>query len=490
MKIIAILVVLITLSLSTLNYQLLAEVKSESKFSFEIDGKKDDWANIKPRVEDEKGDTKGNINGTDIKAVYTEFDENFLYVMFDVWEKPASGRWAVCVDLDNDFDYEYGFVFTKGNSWAYDQKDVKNYVWPENKIINQHNMKHEIDDVVELSIPLLLIENPSYAIMECWIYWAQGDVTPDAVPIFDVTFADCAIMDNIPRSHIINDVPVCSQDWNPYCGLFSLASVMKYWGSEIDEFELAKKLDPERNGTFLFELVDSAHENGFETYQFDKYLRRGCLFRSSNLNELKMWISFDHPVIVIQRPLLGVAGPVWHVTVIHGYDDTEQIFYFIDSAPTSGSHKYTKSYSYFHTLWGEYQTALVITPIDPTLDSDKDGLPNYEEIRLHTDPFNTDSDGDGISDKTEIDQNSNPLKISKLKESESSATETSTPTPTETTTVTPTATPTGKPTTPTSSPTQQITQQTGFDMNIIGIIAVIIIVVAVVALFITKRKKS
>ncbi len=43
------------------------------------------------------------------------------------------------------------------------------------------------------------------------------------------------------------------------------------------------------------------------------------------------------------------------------------------------------------------------------LDSDSDGLPDAEELRLGTDPFNADSDGDGLNDKEEIDSATNPL---------------------------------------------------------------------------------
>jgi len=42
-------------------------------------------------------------------------------------------------------------------------------------------------------------------------------------------------------------------------------------------------------------------------------------------------------------------------------------------------------------------------------DSDNDGVPDYEEIRLETDPFNPDTDGDGVLDGTEIAGGYNPL---------------------------------------------------------------------------------
>ena len=45
-------------------------------------------------------------------------------------------------------------------------------------------------------------------------------------------------------------------------------------------------------------------------------------------------------------------------------------------------------------------------------DSDNDGLPDHEEIRLGTDPFNPDTDGDSFLDGAEVSTGFNPLKPS------------------------------------------------------------------------------
>jgi hypothetical protein len=46
------------------------------------------------------------------------------------------------------------------------------------------------------------------------------------------------------------------------------------------------------------------------------------------------------------------------------------------------------------------------------IDSDKDGLSDYEELFIYfTDVLNTDTDGDGYSDKEEIDSGFDPLSI-------------------------------------------------------------------------------
>ncbi len=51
----------------------------------------------------------------------------------------------------------------------------------------------------------------------------------------------------------------------------------------------------------------------------------------------------------------------------------------------------------------------IISNMDKTLDSDLDGLPDFQEIIFGTDPFNSDTDGDGYGDYEEIKKGYNPL---------------------------------------------------------------------------------
>ena len=46
--------------------------------------------------------------------------------------------------------------------------------------------------------------------------------------------------------------------------------------------------------------------------------------------------------------------------------------------------------------------------IDRTLDSDGDGLPDWYEIKIGTDPLNPDTDGDGVNDKEELERGLDP----------------------------------------------------------------------------------
>lgn len=52
--------------------------------------------------------------------------------------------------------------------------------------------------------------------------------------------------------------------------------------------------------------------------------------------------------------------------------------------------------------------------LDPNNDIDKDGLSNYDEFTVHTNPTIADSDDDGYSDGTEIINNYNPWGIGKI----------------------------------------------------------------------------
>jgi len=47
-------------------------------------------------------------------------------------------------------------------------------------------------------------------------------------------------------------------------------------------------------------------------------------------------------------------------------------------------------------------------PIDYSLDSDGDGIPDHWEEELGSDPFDADSDGDGYADGVELDSNTDP----------------------------------------------------------------------------------
>jgi hypothetical protein len=381
--------------------------------SFNIDGLKDDWLAFKPRVEDPKGDATGKIPGTDMKAVYAEFDDRFLYVMFEMWEKAASGNYIICIDIDNDLDYDYSFGFSKTDAWMYDLIGIPNYKWPESRLkyLASRDMPFAVREVAEAAIPLSLFESPEYVIIETWIYWWPKDITPDGAYLFDVDFKpkerDFAISDERPASYRIENV---SQVWQEkmWCGPASLTIVMNYWGLDVKQKEIGEEVDPDHDGTWTSEMVDSARGHGFEAYLIYKYVERSHAFRTTAFDELKAWVSHDYPVIVLQY--FGIEGKwKWegHYRVITGYDDDKRLAHTVD--PNEGELDF--SYEDFEQYWTYLgYWGMVMISGTSTVDSDADGLDNIHEIKIHTDPFSSDSDGDGVSDKTEVDSGQNPLK--------------------------------------------------------------------------------
>ncbi len=62
----------------------------------------------------------------------------------------------------------------------------------------------------------------------------------------------------------------------------------------------------------------------------------------------------------------------------------------------------------------ETETEATEEPLDPTLDSDGDGVTDVVELQFGGDPYNPDSDGDGWEDGEEVDLGSNPLDSSSV----------------------------------------------------------------------------
>ncbi|MBI5753792.1 PKD domain-containing protein [Candidatus Peregrinibacteria bacterium] len=84
---------------------------------------------------------------------------------------------------------------------------------------------------------------------------------------------------------------------------------------------------------------------------------------------------------------------------------------FIDWIPTSGEHTIQVKLYPWHPEIDDPGNNTISTTVNVTQDSDHDGIPNPEEIKLGTDPQKADSDGDGLSDSQEIyTYHTDPLK--------------------------------------------------------------------------------
>lgn len=381
--------------------------------TFKIDGLKDDWAGIAPRIEDDRGDVKGATRGTDIKAVYAESDGRFLYVMIETWEKPAPVTYEVCVDIDNSGwpDYDYAFGFSKVDAWMYDLRGIANWVWPDERLVELSfsDLPSKIDQVAEMVISLSLFGNPDYIVLEMLNYNWQQDITPDWTYPFDMNLgpqeSQTALFDEHPTSYTIPNVTQIWQEKN-WCGPASLTIVMNYSGLDVKQQEIGRTIDPEHDGTPIENMVEYAKAHGFTARELLNYVKRTYQFRSSAMDEIRAWVSHGYPVIVDMY--YGIEGQwKWegHYRVVVGYDDRARLVSTVD--PNVGRHQL--SYEDFDKYWKNTYWGMILVPEHSTKDSDADGISDPVEVLMQTDPFHDDSDGDRLTDKTEVDVGLNPL---------------------------------------------------------------------------------
>ena len=211
----------------------------------------------------------------------------------------------------------------------------------------------------------------------------------------------------IPASYHISGVPIILQiPGKPWCGPTCLTMILNYWGDDVNLRTVGNSIDPEEDGTYDHELADYAENRGFTAKVFDE---SEVYYRSSVLDELKIWVCYNYPVGVGTD--YSLEDDTGHERIVIGYD--ESYVYMID--PNFGDYQVT--YETFDELWwGDFLIVLG----DPSWDSDNDGMTDVEEIqsgslpyvdfRHNTDPFNPDTDGDGLRDGEEVNLYlSNPL---------------------------------------------------------------------------------
>ena len=149
------------------------------------------------------------------------------------------------------------------------------------------------------------------------------------------------------RGHLIEGVPFIPQR-DYYCGPASLAMVLRYLGTDVDQDAIASELFIKSiKGTLNFDLEFYARRRGFEARSF-----RG------SLEEVKAHLRQNHPLIVFQDLGLG-PYEVPHFAVLIGYNDTRG-----EVIAHSGTTEYkVMSYQGFLRTWDRRQRwTLLITP--------------------------------------------------------------------------------------------------------------------------------
>lgn len=122
-----------------------------------------------------------------------------------------------------------------------------------------------------------------------------------------------------PGDRIITGVPFIKQTDNKYCGPAALATVMEYYGDNIDQQVIAKSVyTPELNGSLISDMRSYASERGYVSKT-----------RSSNTGELQKVINDNNPaIILIDRGKWKVSIP--HYYVVYGYNKNEKVFIIND----------------------------------------------------------------------------------------------------------------------------------------------------------------
>ncbi len=123
-------------------------------------------------------------------------------------------------------------------------------------------------------------------------------------PAFD---PDERLTVDVPARAQVSGVPLIQQDAF-FCGPTSIAMVMQWAGSDINQQDVAKlAFNPGAGGTYLADMTGSSRRLGQLAVEI------------STFDQLLAEIDAGHPVIVFQNLGLGVA-PVWHYGVVTGYD--------------------------------------------------------------------------------------------------------------------------------------------------------------------------
>ena len=162
-----------------------------------------------------------------------------------------------------------------------------------------------------------------------------------AVVIFTLICPFSIAAQEIPKVHMINDVPLFRQDYGE-CGPTSLSMVMNYYG--------IKKTKNELKGELKFDLYRGVPPSSMAHFPFDKYGLNDKVIDHGSLEALRSFIAEDTPVIVRQyanerNKKIGLMG---HYRVVIGYDDDQRVLFINDP---DFPHIYKISYSDFLSYW-------------------------------------------------------------------------------------------------------------------------------------------
>ena len=111
---------------------------------------------------------------------------------------------------------------------------------------------------------------------------------------------------------IVENVPFVKQK-DKFCGPAAMASVMQFYGQDIDQVEIAEQIyTPELNGALISDMENFARDKGYNT-----------LSTNGNFELLKSHLDSKHPVILlVDKGKWKVSVP--HYYVAYGYNDESE----------------------------------------------------------------------------------------------------------------------------------------------------------------------
>jgi ABC-type bacteriocin/lantibiotic exporter with double-glycine peptidase domain len=146
---------------------------------------------------------------------------------------------------------------------------------------------------------------------------------------------------NAPAAEI-HGVPFVKQD-TLQCGPASLASVLLFYGDNIDQYTIGKEIYSDKlKGTLITDLENFARKRGFQT-----------LLAQGTIGELKQFVDKGRPVIVlVDLGVWLVSKP--HYLVIAGYTESG----FIVHSGYEASNLY--GYNRFQRVWDKTGRAFLV----------------------------------------------------------------------------------------------------------------------------------
>ncbi len=144
--------------------------------------------------------------------------------------------------------------------------------------------------------------------------------------------------------NIIDGVQFIKQK-HKHCGPAALSTVMKYYGDDRDQEEIAKRVyTPELDGSLISDMRHYAEENGYDSYT-----------KTGNIEKLKTFLDNKIPVILlVDRGTWKTSIP--HYYVIYGYNNSDKSFIVND-----GLHEARRiSYANLESEWQKMNYMMLI----------------------------------------------------------------------------------------------------------------------------------